>query len=61
MPKSHAVAIRDEASRTRQLILRVTVALMAEIGIDRVRTAPQQGSDGQPWGRLRGRRPNDVW
>lgn len=37
MPNSRPVAI-DEASRTRQLILRATVALMAEIGIDRVRT-----------------------
>src|SRR4051794_2895899 len=38
MTKSRAVASRDEASRTRQRILRATVALMAEIGIDRVRT-----------------------
>src|SRR4029078_6563685 len=37
MTKSRVVAI-DEASRTRQRILRATVALMAEIGIDRVRT-----------------------
>ena len=38
MTKSRAVAVGDEASRTRQRILRATVALMAEIGIDRVRT-----------------------
>src|SRR5215831_1543452 len=38
MPKSRGVASHDEAFRTRQLILRATVALMAEIGIDRVRT-----------------------
>ena len=38
MTKSRAAAARDEASRTRQLILQATVALMAEIGIDRVRT-----------------------
>jgi AcrR family transcriptional regulator len=38
MTKSRAVAVNDEASRTRQRILRATVALMAEIGIDRVRT-----------------------
>ena len=37
MTKSRAVA-EDDASRTRQRILRATVALMAEIGIDRVRT-----------------------
>jgi AcrR family transcriptional regulator len=37
MTKSRAAA-EDEASRTRQRILRATVALMAEIGIDRVRT-----------------------
>lgn len=38
MPKSRVTASRDEASRTRQLILQATIALMAEIGIDRVRT-----------------------
>jgi len=38
MTKSRTVAGDDEASRTRQRILRATVALMAEIGIDRVRT-----------------------
>lgn len=38
MTKSRAVAGQDDASRTRQRILRATVALMAEIGIDRVRT-----------------------
>ena len=38
MTKSRAAAGHDEASRTRQRILRATVALMAEIGIDRVRT-----------------------
>jgi AcrR family transcriptional regulator len=38
MTKSRAIVVLDEASRTRQRILRATVALMAEIGIDRVRT-----------------------
>ena len=38
MTKTRVVAVQDEASRTRQRILRATVALMAEIGIDRVRT-----------------------
>ncbi|MGE0813427.1 MAG: TetR/AcrR family transcriptional regulator [Vicinamibacterales bacterium] len=38
MTKSRAVAGADEASQTRERILRATVALMAEIGIDRVRT-----------------------
>src|SRR4029078_12115625 len=39
MTKSRrTVAGHDEASRTRHRILRATVALMAEIGIDRVRT-----------------------
>src|SRR5574338_473505 len=38
MTKSRAAAVDDEASRSRQRILSATVALMAEIGIDRVRT-----------------------
>ena len=38
MTKSRPRETSDEASRTRQRILRATVDLMAEIGIDRVRT-----------------------